>query len=135
MDAESVTALAENGVNYNYGLYNCNDANATLFGGSFTACGGTIAYGIRNSDNNPILEVSNINALAENGSSNNYGLYNNDGISDVTQSVLESPTFSVYSSNGTLTLSNSRLVGGPCSGSVTCVAVSRGTTFNASGCP
>ena len=136
LEANNINAIAENGSN-NYGLYNKDSADAKLIGGSFTARGGTIAYGICNSDNDPTLEANNINALAENGSSNSYGLYNADGIADVTQSILESPNFSVYSSSGTLTLSNSRLVGGPCGGTVTCVAVSRGTTFSFDGstCP
>ena len=53
LDAESVTALAENGSSSNHGLFNVNSAEATVRGGSFTA-------------------------LGENGSSNNYGLYNYD---------------------------------------------------------
>ena len=133
LEANNINALAENGSS-NYGLYNHNRADAKLIGGSYTARGGTTSYGIRNTSNNPTLEANNINALAENGGTN-YGLYNDDAISDVTQSVLESQNYSAYRSSGTLTISNSRLIGGPCGGSVACVAVSRGTTFNASGCP
>jgi hypothetical protein len=136
LEANNINALAENGSS-NYGLYNHNRADAKLNGGSFTARGGTTSYGIRNTSNNPTLEANNINALAENGSSNNYGLYNDDAISDVTQSVLESPNYSAYRSSGTLVISNSRLVGGPCLGSVTCVLVSRGTaiSYDGSTCP
>jgi hypothetical protein len=49
--------------------------------------------------------------------------------------VLEGATYSVYRTSGTVTISNSRLVGGAVSGTVTCVAVSQNTTFNANGCP
>jgi len=134
LEVYNINALAENG-GYSYGLSNNDAANAKLNGGTFTARGGTRAYGIRNASNNPTLEANNIKALAENGSSNNYGLFNDGGIADVTQSVLESPQYSAYNYSGTLVISNSRLVGGPCSGSITCVAISRGTTFNTNGCP
>jgi hypothetical protein len=133
--AESITALAENGL-YNYGLYNRNGADAMLFGGTFTGRGGTIAYGIRNSNNNAIIEANNIHVLAESGG-NNYGFYNYSGIANVTQSVLKASPYSAFNSSGTLIVSNSRLVGGPCSGSVTCVLVTRGTmiSFDGSTCP
>jgi len=49
--------------------------------------------------------------------------------------VLEGATNSVYRASGSVTVSNSRLAGGWVSGTVTCVAVSRGGTFNANGCP
>ena len=135
LEANNINALAENGSS-NYGLYNHNSADAKLNSGSFTGRGGTNAYGIHNSDNIATLEANNINALGENGSNNNYGLYNYSGIADVTQSVLEGSPSSVYNLIGTLVISNSRLVG-YCSGSVTCVGVSRGSTFSSDGstCP
>jgi hypothetical protein len=134
LEAESVTALGENGT-YNYGLGNNYGAAAALHGGSFTGRGGTDAYGIRSEGSGTTLEAESVTALGENGSSNNYGLRVGGGTASATQSVLEGATNSVYCTGGTVTVSNSRLVGGAVSGAVTCVAVSRGTTFNASGCP
>ena len=76
LETESVTALAENGSNSNYGLYNGIGAAATLRGGSFTGRGGNQAYGIYNTDSGTTLETESITALAENGSNPNYGLLN-----------------------------------------------------------
>ena len=75
LEAESVTALAENGSN-NFGLYNYDDPEATLRGGSFTGRGGIEAHGIFNSG--AMLVGDNVTALGENGSSN-YGLSNFSG--------------------------------------------------------
>jgi len=135
LETESVTALAENGSTYNYGLLNSSGAPAVLHGGSFTGRGGTLASGIGNADSSTTLEAENVTALGK-GGSNNYGLFNfsSSATANVTQSVLEGATNSVYS-GGSVTVSNSRLAGGAVSGAVTCVAVSRGTTFNANGCP
>jgi hypothetical protein len=136
LEAMGVSALGENGGSDNCGLYNCYAAAATLRGGSFTGRGGYYdAYGIDNEDSDTTLEAESVTALGENGSSNNYGLYNTTATANVTQSVLEGATNSVYRSSGSVTVSNSRLAGNAVSGTVTCVAVSRGTTFNASGCP
>jgi hypothetical protein len=136
LDAKSVTALGENASSTNFGLYNYSGAAAVLHGGSFTARGGLDAYGIGSDGSSTTLEAENITALGENGSSGNYGLYNYSGATaNVTQSVLQGTTNSVYRASGTVTVSNGRLVGAAVSGTVTCVAVSRGTTFNASGCP
>jgi hypothetical protein len=105
---------------------------ATLRGGSFTGRGGTWARGIRS--NSP-LTAENVTMLGQNGTGN-CGLSVTYSTADVTQSVLEGADNSIYrTTNSTVTVSNSRLVGGAASAGVTCVAVSRGTTFNASGCP
>jgi len=135
LTAEGITALAENGSSENYGLYNNNTVTTTLLGGTFTGSGGTSAYGISN-EITATLEAQNVTALGENGSSN-YGLWNvNNATANVTQSVLEGATQSVNHDNtGSVTISNSRLAGAAVSGTVTCVAVSRGGTFNANGCP
>ena len=54
----------------------------------------------------------------------------------VTQSVLDGEFEAVHhDDSGQVTVSNSRLVHGAVSGTVTCVAVSRDNTFNANGCP
>jgi hypothetical protein len=101
---------------------------ATLRGGSFTGRGGQDTYGIYNAASATPLKAESVTALGEDGVSSNYGLYNTGGAeADVTQSVLEGATNSVYYSSGTLTVSNSRLVDGAVSGGVTCVLVTRGT--------
>jgi hypothetical protein len=74
LEAESVTALGENGT-YNYGLFHSTGAAATLCGGSFTGRGGTGAFGIYNAGNGTMLETTGVTALGENGSWN-YGLHN-----------------------------------------------------------
>jgi hypothetical protein len=75
MKAENVTTLAENGSNDNYGLWNSNNATLMLHSASLTGRGGTNAYGIYNG-NGTTLEAESVAALGENGSSENYGLYN-----------------------------------------------------------
>ncbi len=132
LEAERLTVLAENGSANNYGLHNSSGA-ATLRGGSCTGRGG-VAYGIYNQSSGATLKAESLTALGENGGTN-YGLRITAGTATVTQGVLEGVTNSVIRSGGAITVSNSRLVGGAVNGSVTCVAVSRGATFNASGCP
>ncbi|MFN2220201.1 MAG: pectinesterase family protein, partial [Anaerolineae bacterium] len=78
LEAESVTALAENGSNHNRGLLNEAGAAVTLRGGSFTARGGTSTYGIHTSGSNTTLEAESVTALAEDGSNDNHGLLNSD---------------------------------------------------------
>jgi len=75
LEVENVTALGENSSNLNYGLYAGYAATATLKGGTFTARGGSVAYGIYNGGFvGAALYVENVSALAENGSSTNAGL-------------------------------------------------------------
>jgi hypothetical protein len=76
LEAESVTALGEDGSSNNYGLSNTDAATATLRGGAFTGRGGTNANGIRNIDSGTTLEAESVNVLAEHSSSANYGLEN-----------------------------------------------------------
>ena len=136
LEAEGVIALGEDGSGWNYGLYNEDGASARLHGGSFTGRGGTNALGIHNQDSGTMLEAESVTALGEGASSSNRGLGNAlSATSEVTQSVLEGAGNSVIRGGGSVTVSHSRLVGGAVSGTVTCVAVSRGGTFNASGCP
>jgi hypothetical protein len=78
LTAEGVTALAENGSD-NYCLGNYDGSVATLIGGSFTARGGTNSYAVGNEYHDSTLAAESVTALAENGSSSNYGLYNVDG--------------------------------------------------------
>jgi hypothetical protein len=138
LEATSATALAENGTSINKGLGNSSGAGAKLRGGSFTARGGTYAYGIHNTGTGTDLEANGVTALGEDGSSTNDGLTNAaSATANVTQSVLEGTTRSVWRTAGTVTVSNSRLVGGAVAGAVTCVLVTRGTTISTDGstCP
>jgi hypothetical protein len=122
LQAESVTALAENGSTDNrglmnessaiatlyggsftgykatsggstYGLFNTSGADATLQGGSFTGNGGNYAYGISNMQNGSTLEIERITALGKNGSSGNYGLYNGVNVSDTATANANSSQF------------------------------------------
>jgi hypothetical protein len=73
-----VTALCENGSNYNNGLVIFDGAMVSLHGGSITARGGQITFGVSNGDS--YMEAESVTVLAENGSSGNAGLgiYGND---------------------------------------------------------
>jgi hypothetical protein len=79
LEATAVTALAEDGSSTNYSLHNSAGAAATLHGGSFTARGGGQAIGISSYSNGTTLEAEGITALGEDGSTENYGLYNHLG--------------------------------------------------------
>jgi hypothetical protein len=78
LEAESVTALGENGSTENYGLNNQAGATVTLNGGSFTGRGGANTIGIWNYGSDTTLDAKSVNVLAENGSNSNYGLANVD---------------------------------------------------------
>lgn len=71
LDAESVTALGEEGSTLNYGLH--NEASATLTGGGFTGLGADEARGISNLGG---LLATNVTALGEDGGTYSIGLYN-----------------------------------------------------------
>ncbi len=137
LEAESVTALGEDGSS-NYGLYNRDGAMATLRGGAFIARGGNSTRGIYTCDSGTGLKAERVTILGEGGVTTNRGLESSAGaVASVTQSVLEGAGNPVVTTGGggPVTVSNSRLVGSVAAGNVTCVAVSRGTTFNANGCP
>ena len=138
LEAESVTALGENSIARNFGLYNYGGAEATLRGGSLTGRGGTDAYGIYNIDIDTVLLAERVSALGRIGSGASVGLYNYDNASAfITQSGLEGIEYSVYLSSGVVYVSHSRLVGGGVSGTVTCILVTRGTVISTDGstCP
>jgi hypothetical protein len=113
LEAESVTALAENGSDANYGQYNFSGAATTLRGGSFTGRGGADAYGIYSSGSDTTLKVESVTALGEGGSSANYGLYN-DGSATATadSSQFTGDSDGLYQSGGTVRLGVSQLDGG-----------------------
>jgi hypothetical protein len=136
MKAENVTALAENGSSANHGLWNANNAQATVRGGSFTGRGGTNAYGAYNSGTGTTLDADSVTALGENGSSN-YGLYN-DGLA---AAIADSSQFTgssngLYQISGTVRLGVSQLNGGATrtSGTLTCFQVYDGS-YVAYTCP
>jgi hypothetical protein len=69
LEAEGVTALAENG-SENRGLENAASSIAMLYGGSFTGRGGSNARGIYNTGSSTKLEAESVTVLAESGSEN-----------------------------------------------------------------
>jgi hypothetical protein len=78
LDAEGVTALAQNG-SVTRGLHNEAGAAATLRGGSFTARGGEETSGIVNADTDTRLDAKDVTVLGEDGSDSNEGLNNEAG--------------------------------------------------------
>jgi hypothetical protein len=92
LEAVDVTALGEDGTDYNRGLFNENDAVAKLQGGSFTGRGGANAFGIHNSDTiggDAKLEGKHITALGEDGSSLTDGLRQDGGTVHLALSQLD----------------------------------------------
>jgi len=71
------TVLGEIASSGNYGLYIYDNAEAILRGGSYTGRGGGNSFGISNNLSGSTLETESVSASGENGTSNNYGLYNN----------------------------------------------------------
>jgi len=104
----------------------------TLRGGAFVSRSGLDATGIGNYGT---LVAQGITALGA-GATNNYGLdHASTGSADVTQSVMEGATYSVYQGAGDITVSNTRLIDGATKGTITCVAVSYGSTWYENTCP
>lgn len=158
LEAVNVTSLARDGNEDSIGLD--NTSFAILQGGNFTGINGVLAYGIRNegtletrsttaigtnattnygiynAGQNAILEAYNVTVVGENGATN-YGLFADLGsIATISQSVLEGSTATVYLVQGSVEVSNSRLIDGPVVGPVSCVAVSRNSAFSTGpGCP
>ena len=135
--AVNISTLAENAFNLNEGLHNDDGAVAVVRDSSFIARGGLLyTRGIYNKDGNSVLKAQSVTALAENGWNMSYGLSNSGSNTIVSLSVLGGATKSVASST-MMTVSNSRLVGGPVDGTVTCVLVTRGTSISTDGasCP
>jgi hypothetical protein len=134
LEAYDITALGKGADEGSYGLYNLS-GDVTLRGGSFTGLEFVHARGIYNTGVDSALDAERISAEGSGGESSNNGLRHINGNTVVSQSVLRGATNTVYRSAGTVTVSNSRLIGGVVSGSVTCVAVTRATTFYESTCP
>jgi hypothetical protein len=72
--ATGVTASAENGSNFSYGLHNNSGTDATLVGGSYTGRGGGVATGIHSSNAGTVLEATGVTAVGENGADGNSGV-------------------------------------------------------------
>jgi hypothetical protein len=79
LEAQGVTALAENGLSLDCGLLNEGGAAATLHGGSFIGRGGIDTRAIRNYGSGTTLEAENITALSESVNTTSIGLDNRDG--------------------------------------------------------
>jgi pectin methylesterase-like acyl-CoA thioesterase len=132
---DSVAVLSESDTGESIGLRNYDDV-AVLHGGTYIArAGSQPGTGIVNGGSSSTLEANGITATAH-SITDTFGLWNfNDATANVMYGVLEGATESVRLASGNVTLSHDVLVGGAVTGAVTCVAVSRGTTFNANGCP
>jgi hypothetical protein len=137
MKAVNVTSLAENGSNFNYGLWNVNNATLVLHGASLTGRGGTETAGINNAGSGTTLEAENVTALGENGSSINRGLVNEDGAAATAgSSQFTGSSDGLYLNGGTVRLGVSQLDGGATnsSGTLTCFQVYDGN-YAAYTCP
>lgn len=119
---DDVTAHGR-GATTNYGLV--NGGTATLRGGAYTGSGGGAgAYGLYNL---AALTASHITATGENNPVS-WGLWDAGMICTITQATLAG-TIPVQMALGPVDVSNSRLIGNPVAGPVTCTAVSRGLNF------
>jgi len=96
-----VFSFAELGSSANYGLSSHTGATAELHGGKILASGGVEAYGI-NSSMSAHLRTRNVTVLAENATTANYGLYNDDS----TASYLIGGSFAAISGGDTYALYN-----------------------------
>jgi hypothetical protein len=79
MYAWSVDVVAEDGSYANYGMQNYQDSAVVLYGGSFTARGGTNSYGIYESGAATTLEATGVTALSEDGVQISSALYCSSG--------------------------------------------------------
>jgi hypothetical protein len=137
LEAESVTALGENGTGGNLGLENYGAA--TLRGGSFTARGGSQSMGITNTGSGATLEAESVTALGEAGTSENHGLYNTSGAAATASSsqFTGDSSYALFQNGGVVSLGVSQLddgatlIGG---GMLTCFQVYDGN-FAAYTCP
>jgi len=115
LEAESVTVLAEEASQYNYGLD--NEGNVLLRGGSFTARGGTYAAGITTMGSATMLTAEGVTALAEGASTRNRGL-DSEVVGTTTLRRITSigggtngTRVGLYVGAGTLTADSSQFVG------------------------
>ena len=130
--AGDFSSRAENASTNNYGLENYQ-GTATLRRGSCVGRGG-VAYGIYTRWSGASLTGQHLTSVGENGGTN-YGIRIDGGTATLHQSVLDGVDNSAVRSSGTITVANSRLIGGATSGTITCVAVSRGGNWSQNSCP
>ena len=165
LEMESVTVLAQDATDTNMGVVNRDGATAVLRGGSFFGRGGDRAIGVHNYAATVSVEWATVQGengtnesrgfsngsgghaslaggafVSQGSSGTKYGIYNEtDSNVNIAQSILTGEgtgtLYSVYN-DGTVNVAHSLLVseiGG--GGTTSCTAVSRGSTFSASGCP
>jgi hypothetical protein len=135
--AENLSVVGQNGTSTNIGIYNLSESSATLRNATVIASGGLNTYGIYQGSSNTALSAESATIQATNAVEFEYGLYVQDGTAQVSQSILSAPDYPAYLTNGSLSVSNSRLEGGAVTGTVMCVLVTRGTTISTDGstCP
>ena len=80
IDGYNIRSYAKSASNSNYGLFMENESGANLYGGSITAIGGVNTYGIYTTIFDGYLQTRSTAVLAVDGTSTNYGLYNNDTV-------------------------------------------------------
>jgi hypothetical protein len=114
------------------GLYHVSSADALLIGGSFSGVDGKDAVGICNAGGT--LEAIGVRAAGLGGSTQ-VGLYNESGASLLSQSQLIGADASVDIAGGSVTLTNSSLVGGAAFTGTVCLLVTRGTSVSADVAP
>jgi hypothetical protein len=126
-----------------YGFLGWEGSTAVLRGGTYTGRNATRTWGLRAAQNwsetGNTLTAYGVTAIAQDGSVATYGLSaSSDATATISQSTLEGSDTAfadTFSDISAITLTHVHLIGGPVTGDVTCTAVSRGGTFNASGCP
>jgi hypothetical protein len=134
LETRDVTALAEDCSGPNNGLTNTTGATATLQGGSFTAHGGSEAWGVSNYT--ATLEAQGITAMGSNGTSN-YGVSNGDtSTAKIDSSRLIGSTSGLHQPGGTVYLGITQLDGGASKsgGTLACFQVYNGS-YGAYSCP
>ena len=80
IDGYNIKSYAESASNSNYGLSMQNESGANLYGGSITAVGGVNTFGIYISLTDGYLKTRSTDVVATDGTSTNYGLFNDDAI-------------------------------------------------------
>lgn len=138
--AENILALGEGSTgSYNHGLLNTSDSTtAVLVGGSYQAKGGTFeTRGIFAWGTNASVEATGCLITAKDGVENYGVVVQTNADVELTHCTIEGSDNCIYrnSTAGTLTVTHSRLKGGPVFGTVTCVCNTRGTTFGQNTCP
>jgi hypothetical protein len=135
--AENLSMLGQNGASTNTGLYNLSGSSATLRNATVIGSGGLNTFGINHGSSDTTLSAESATIQATNAVENDYGLHVNGGTAQISQSILSASDYPASRTNGSLTISNSRLEGGTVIGTVTCVLVTRGTTVSTDGstCP